>query len=108
VNSVRDIDISKERLGDSMTTARDATAATLRDDVAPAVIAAVEAARELTRPAYEEAVTRLSGKQVRSRSRWPYALAFLGLGAAAIAVVKLRAAHSVEAEVSEPVPSPAG
>jgi hypothetical protein len=124
VNSVRDIDVTKGRLSDSVSSARDVTAATLRDDVAPVVIAAVEAARELSRPAYEDAtaraadamssfrdsdaILRLSGKNTRSRSRWPFVFAAVVVGAAGFAIVKRRSAGSGETDVTESADSRSG
>jgi acyl-CoA synthetase (AMP-forming)/AMP-acid ligase II len=58
VTTSRDIDVAKERLVDSLSTARDATRTAVRDDIAPAVVAAVGAAREAAAPVYAETASR--------------------------------------------------
>lgn len=58
VTSTRDIDTAKDRLVDSLSSARDATRAAVRNDIAPAVASAVDAAREAAGPAYAEAANR--------------------------------------------------
>jgi hypothetical protein len=56
--TTRDIDVAKERLVDTLSSARDATRTAVRDDIAPAVVAAVGAAREASAPVYAEAASR--------------------------------------------------
>jgi hypothetical protein len=58
VTNTRDIDAAKERLVDSLSSARDIALTAVREDIAPAVAAAVEAARDASGPAYAEAASR--------------------------------------------------
>lgn len=60
VTSTRDLDVAKDRLVDSLSVARDTTRAAVREDIAPAVAAAVGAAREASGPMYSEAASRAS------------------------------------------------
>jgi hypothetical protein len=60
VSKTRDIDVAKDRLVDSLSVARDATKTAVRDEIAPAVVAAVGAAREASGPMYAEAASRAS------------------------------------------------
>jgi hypothetical protein len=53
-----DIDAAKDRLVDSLSSARDVTVTAVRDDIAPAVVAAVGAAREASGPIIAEAASR--------------------------------------------------
>jgi hypothetical protein len=55
-----DLDAAKDRLVDSLSSAREVTKAAVRDEIAPAVAAAVGAAREASGPAYAEAASRAS------------------------------------------------
>jgi hypothetical protein len=59
-SSTRDLDVAKDRLVDSLSTARDATITAVREDIAPAVAAAVGAAKEASGPVRAEAATRAS------------------------------------------------
>jgi hypothetical protein len=112
-----DIESAKDRLVDALTAARDTAIAAVREDIAPAVAAAVGTAREASGPLYAEATSRAgdaasalrgsdAAKSLRkskaakalqrkrnSRSkRIPIALGIVGLGAAAFAVIKRRSA----------------
>jgi hypothetical protein len=60
VTSSRDLDVAKDRLVDSLSVARDATRTAVKDDIAPAVVAAVGAAREASGPIAAEAASRAS------------------------------------------------
>jgi hypothetical protein len=60
VTSTRDLDVAKDRLVDSLSVARDATRTAVVEDIAPAVVAAVGAAREASGPMYAEAASRAS------------------------------------------------
>lgn len=114
--NTRDIDAAKDRLVDSLSSARDVAVTAVRDDIAPAVAAAVEAAREASGPVYAEAASRagdamsalrgsdaahavrnsdavkiLQGKTRAKRRRWPIVAAFVAVGATAATIVKQRA-----------------
>jgi hypothetical protein len=58
VTSNLDLDLAKDRLVDSLSTAREVTVTAVKEDIAPAVAAAVGAAREASGPAYAEATSR--------------------------------------------------
>lgn len=60
MTSTRDLDVAKDRLVDSLSVARDATRTAVVEDIAPAVVAAVGAAREASGPMYAEAASRAS------------------------------------------------
>lgn len=60
MTSSRDVDVAKDRLVDSLSVARDATRTAVKDDIAPAVVAAVGAAREASGPLAAEAASRAS------------------------------------------------
>jgi hypothetical protein len=60
VTSNLDLDVAKDRLVDSLSTAKDVTVTAVKADIAPAVVAAVGAAREASGPAYAEAASRAS------------------------------------------------
>jgi hypothetical protein len=55
-----DLDAAKDRLVDSLSSARDVTVTAVREDIAPAVVAAVGAAREASGPVIAEAASRTS------------------------------------------------
>lgn len=55
-----DLDSARDRLVDSLSSARDVTRTAVKEDIAPAVVAAVGAAREASGPAYAEAASRAS------------------------------------------------
>jgi hypothetical protein len=56
--TTHDIDAAKDRLVDSLSSARDVTVSAVREDIAPAVVAAVGAAREASGPIIAEAASR--------------------------------------------------
>jgi hypothetical protein len=127
VTTTHDIGNAKERIVDSLTTARDASAAAL-DEIVPAIATAFEAARDASGPLYAEATNRagnaasaLTGKTRTHRRRWPIVAAGLAVGAAILTIMKRRDGHvglidvteaprisretpSAEAEVSDAAP----
>jgi hypothetical protein len=116
VGTNRDNDAAKERLVDSLSHARGVTAASVREDIAPAVAAVVEAAIDASAPLYAEAASRagdaanalrasdavnsvlnsdkvqllVASKAESRRRRWPFLLVGVGAGAAAFTIVKRR------------------
>jgi hypothetical protein len=115
VGTNRDIDAAKDRLVESLSSARDVTVAAAREDIAPAVAAAVEATIDAAAPIYNEAaslatdavnslrdsgavnsvlnsdtVQSLITTKARRRRRWPFVLAGLGTGTAVFVIIKRR------------------
>jgi hypothetical protein len=107
------VETAVERFGPAVETAVDTARTRLRDDVAPAVVAAVETARETSAPARAEAKERaanallaLQGRQRKTR-RWPFALAGLAAGAiAGIAASSLTKRPAPQEPVITPTPFP--
>jgi hypothetical protein len=128
VTTTRDIDAAKDRIVDSLTTARDASAAAL-EEIVPAIASAVEAARDASGPLYAEAAHRASNamsalrdsdaatsisesraasvltRKSRPRRRWPIVVAGLGVGAAVLTFAKRRQSESALIDVTEAAPS---
>jgi hypothetical protein len=127
VTTAADLDAAKDRLVDSLSSARDVTRAAVLNDIAPAVSAAVAATRDASAPVYAEAASRtadavsalrgsdaakairnsdtvksLRNKRRPTRRRWPLAAGLVGLGVAGAAVVKRR---GKPAPPSYPVPT---
>lgn len=126
----RDIDAAKDRLVESLNSARDVTITSVREDIGPAVAAAVEAALEASGPAYAEAASRAGGAvnairasdtvnairnsdtaqavQEKARKhgrRWPIAAAIIGVGATAFTVAKRRNRRNTLIDLTDPDPA---
>jgi hypothetical protein len=107
VTTSPDIDAAKDRLTDSLSNAREVTIAAVTEDIAPAVSAAVDAAREMSGPAYAEVaslasdvadamlhsgpVEALRSRPKPRRRRWPFIAGGLAIGATVATVVRRRA-----------------
>lgn len=112
----RERDAAKDRLVQAVGAAREATVSVVRDEIAPAVMAAVESAHEASGPMYAEAASRVGdavdairgsdavtdvmktvrssepakalGRRRQSKRRWPLLILAVAGGAAAFSVVK--------------------
>jgi hypothetical protein len=131
VGTNRDNDAAKERLVESLSSARDTTMTSVREDIAPAVAAVVEAAIDASGPLYAEAASRagdavnavrssdtvnsvLNSDRVQSviatkadkHRRWPFLLAGVGAGAAVFTIVRRRNSRDELIDLTESSPAP--
>jgi len=128
----RERDAAKDRLVEAVGAAREATVTAVRDEIVPAVMAAVESAQEASGPMYAEAASRAGdavdalrgsdvvkdvmktvrsseaaktlGRRRQSKRRWPLLILAVASGVAAFSVVKRKSAPNGWGALAEPGP----